>query len=661
MATHTITLHPANKTVAVPTGALITEALREAGLDVAQPCGGQGRCGRCAVVVEAGTVRRRSTIRLSGADLEAGYALACQTVIEGDATLLVPEQDKIERRLVTDKTARKVAVPFPYDPARDQTVRAFSLALDKPTLADTADDYARLERGLAAHGLRNLDVPLPILQTLGPRLRDANWQVTAIVETDNWRKPDGPPRLIELIGQSQGQSHGIAPTVGADTWVGPPTYGVAIDIGTTTVTVYLVNLLTGEAVDAAAEYNGQIRRGEDVISRIIYASKNNGLGEMGALVRSTINEVIERLAQRNHVEQKQIYKASVVGNTTMMHLFLGLPPSSIRLTPYIPTVNHPLPLLASDLGLDIHPLATVDCLPGVASYVGADITAGVLACGLAEADALTLFIDVGTNGEMVLGTRDWFVTCACSAGPAFEGAGVVCGMRATRGAIEEVWINSQTFEPTYRVIGEARPKGICGSGLISLVAELFITGVMDKSGNFAVGADLVSARTPRVRVGEHGPEYVVAWASETDTGRDIVLTKVDADNLMRAKAAIYAGFTVLAQSVGVDLKDVERLLIGGAFGKYINVEKAVQIGLLPDMPWDRFNFLGNTAVMGAYMALLSREARAQIKAIAEKMTYIELSADNTFYDAFTSALFLPHTDMGRFPTVAKIWDNGNNP
>jgi uncharacterized 2Fe-2S/4Fe-4S cluster protein (DUF4445 family) len=641
MAVHTITLHPTNSTVAVPTGALITEALKEAGLDVAQPCGGQGRCGRCAVVVEDGTVRRRSTIRLSGADLAAGYALACQTVIEGDATILVPEQEKIERRLVTDKTARKVAVPFPYGPARDQSVRAFALSLDEPTLTDTVDDYARLERGLAAHGIRNLEIPMPLLQSLGARLRDANWQVTAIVETDNWRRPEGPPRLIELLPGGSGNLEGC------------PTYGVAIDIGTTTVTVYLVNLLTGEAIDAAAEYNGQIRRGEDVISRIIYASKNNGLGEMGALVRSTINEVIERLAQRNHVEKKSIYKATVAGNTTMMHLFLGLPPASIRLTPYIPTINHPLPLLAADLGLDIHPLAVVDSLPGVASYVGADITAGVLACGLAEADALTLFIDVGTNGEMVLGTRDWLVTCACSAGPAFEGAGVVCGMRATRGAVEEVWINSQTFEPTYRVIGETKPKGICGSGLISLVAELFITGVMDKSGNFKL--DLGS---PRVRAGAHGPEYVVAWASETDTGQDIVLTKVDVDNLMRAKAAIYAGFTVLAQSVGVDLKDVEQMLIGGAFGKYINVEKAVQIGLLPDMPWDRFNFLGNTAVMGAYMALLSREARAQIKAIAEKMTYIELSADNTFYDAFTSALFLPHTDLGRFPTVAKIWGDG---
>jgi uncharacterized 2Fe-2S/4Fe-4S cluster protein (DUF4445 family) len=349
---HTITFLPANKTVVAPTGMLLTEALRDAGLDVIQPCGGQGRCGRCAVIVESGGVRRRSTIRLTAADIEAGYALACQSVVEGDAAILVPEEEKIERRLVTDKTARAVSVPFPYECSRDQTVRAFSLSLGSPTLDDAVDDFARLERALAPHGVENLEAPLPLLKELGARMRDAEWQVTAIIETDNWRQPEGPPRLIELIP-------------GADTEV--CLYGVAIDIGTTTVSVYLVDLLTGEVVDSAAEYNGQIRRGEDVISRIIYAGKNNGLGELGALVRETINEVLNRLVHRNHVDPLQIYKATVAGNTTMMHLFIGLPPTSIRLTPYIPAVNHPLPLLAADVGLDIHPLAAVDCLPGVAS------------------------------------------------------------------------------------------------------------------------------------------------------------------------------------------------------------------------------------------------------------------------------------------------------
>lgn len=639
MAKHTITFQPAGKTVEVQTGTLVVEALRDAGLDIAQPCGGQGRCGRCAVIVERGNIRRRSTIRLSASDIEAGYALACQALIEGDATVVVPEQEQIERRLVTDKTAQAVAVPFPYDSARDQTIQAFFVALDEPTLNDTIDDLARLERGLAAHDVHNLDVPLPLMQELGPRLREAGWRVTAVVELDNWRRPFGPPRLVDLLPGDQRQA----------------VWGVAIDIGTTTVSVYLVNLLTGEAVDAAAEYNAQVARGEDVISRIIYASRDSGLSELRTLARDTINTIIGRLAQRNRVDVNRIYKATVAGNSTMMHLFLGLPPASIRLAPYITAANHPLPVLASETGLNVHPLATVDCLPGVASYVGADITAGALASGLSEADTLTLFIDVGTNGEMALGTREWLVTCACSAGPAFEGAGVACGMRATRGAIEEAWINGSTFEPTFRVIGETKPRGICGSGLISLVAELFITGVVDKGGRFKM--DL---QTPRLREGERGSEYVLAWAHETDTGRDIVLTKVDIDNLMRAKAAIYAGFNVLAQSVGVALADAERVLIGGAFGKYINVEKAVQIGLLPDMAWDRFSFLGNTSLRGAYMALLSREARSQIKAIAEKMTYLELSADNTFYDAFTSALFLPHTEASRFPSVEALRRNGND-
>jgi uncharacterized 2Fe-2S/4Fe-4S cluster protein (DUF4445 family) len=290
----------------------------------------------------------------------------------------------------------------------------------------------------------------------------------------------------------------------------------------------------------------------------------------------------------------------------------------------------------------------VDCLPGVASYVGADITAGVLSSGLDDTKSLTLFMDVGTNGETVLGSQEWLVTCACSAGPAFEGAGVMHGMRATKGAIEEVWINGHTLEPTYRVIGGGKPRGVCGSGLISLLAEMFMTGVIDKAGRVNL-----SSESERTRGGSHGSEYVVAWGTETQDGKDIVITHVDIDNLLRAKAAIYAGFSVLSESVGVPLDTVEQVLIGGSFGKYINVEKAIQIGLLPDMPWDKFKFLGNTSVLGAYYGLLGKDLRKRISEIAQKMTYIELSADNTFYDAFMSAMFLPHTDLTNFPTVAE--------
>ncbi len=630
MSKHSVTFAPSNTTTEVPTGTLLSDAVAQSGLNIAQPCGGQGRCGRCVVVIESGSARRRSTIRLSAADLDAGYALACQTVVEGDLKVTIPDQERIERRLVTDKAARRIEVPFDYSPEL-QSVRAIQLKLTPPDIEDSLDDLARLTKGLERAGYPSVQISLGVLKKLGETLRAADWSPHLILDVGN---VDGEAaRVIDLS-----EDH-IAP------------FGLALDIGTTTVSAYLVDITTGEVRGNAAEYNGQIARGEDVISRIIYAGKGDGLTELGTLVRETIDTLLDRLRKRTGIAPDAIHKVTVAGNTTMIHLFLGLPPESIRRTPYIPAANHPPAYLAKDLDLPFHPEASVDCLPGVASYVGADISAGVVASGLAEQDALTLFIDVGTNGEIVLGTQEWMLTCACSAGPAFEGAGVVDGMRATTGAIEETWIHSSTFEPTCRVIGDSKARGICGSGLISLLSELFSTGVIDRGGNFKMDLD-----TDRVREGEHGPEFVVVWASETDHGNDICITKVDVDNLMRAKAAIYGGFSVLAESVGVDLAEVQQVLIGGAFGKYINVENAVKIGLLPDLSWDRFHFLGNTAVLGAYMALLSSAVRSEIKGVADRLTYLELSADNTFYDAFTAALFLPHTDIRRFPSVEEVWE-----
>ncbi|HUS84546.1 MAG TPA: ASKHA domain-containing protein [Anaerolineales bacterium] len=634
MATHKVKLLPEEKTVEVPSGTLITEAAASAGLEITQPCGGQGRCGRCAVKIEEGTVRRRSTIRLNTDDLNSGWALACQSLIEGDAVVSIPEQERIERHLVTEQTARAIELPFDYLPAEVQSIQTYKLSLTPPSLDDSKDDLTRLQSALQELSYHPVEISLSLLQRIGSVLRESDWEPHVLLETPT--PGSGPARLIE-IGASPFHPHGLA-----------------LDIGTTTVTAYLVDLISGKVKASAAEYNGQIARGEDVISRIIFAGKGNGLDELGTLVRGTIQTVLEKIQRRTGIPPDEIYKVTVAGNTTMIHLFLRLPPETIRLTPYIPAVNHPPRFLARDLDLPFHPLASVDCLPGVASYVGADISAGVLASGLAESDSLTLFIDVGTNGEIVLGTRDWMLTCACSAGPAFEGAGVVDGMRATQGAIEEVWVHSETFEPTYRVIGGGKPRGICGSGLISLLSELFVTGVIDRSGSVKLDLD-----TPRVREGDHGPEYVVTWADDSDTKRDIVLSKVDVDNLMRTKAAIYAGYTVLAASIGVDLADVQQVLVGGAFGKYINIENAINIGLLPDLPWESFHFLGNTAALGTYMGLLSNEVRGQIREIANRMTYMELSADNSFYDAFTAALFLPHTDINRFPNVAKIWEEEN--
>jgi uncharacterized 2Fe-2S/4Fe-4S cluster protein (DUF4445 family) len=645
MAEHTVTFDVAQEAVQVPTGTLLAEAAHRAGVEISQPCGGQGRCGRCALQVTSGQVRRRSTIRLSEEDLARGYALACQTVVEGDITVSVPPQEKIERLLTSDRTASEVTAPPGYDPLLDQTIQTVSLTLTPPDMSDQTDDLSRLLTALRLQtGIEQVQTSLLLLQNLGKSLRQEGWEVTAILDMETWDRLGQPPRMINV---RPGVSLGM-----------PPLWAVAIDIGTTTVTVWLVDLITGDVRAQVAQYNRQIARGEDVVSRIIFAGKDGGGEQLRTMVLDTINELIEQACKRVKSDppltRQDIVKAVIVGNSTMIHLLLGIPAENIRAMPFITTVNQIPTLTAKDVGLNILPDATVDCLPGVASYVGADITAGVLSSGLDDLDKITLFLDVGTNGEIVMGSREWLVTCACSAGPAFEGAGVVHGMRATKGAIEDIWVNSDTFEPTFRVIGGVKPQGICGSGLIALLAELFLTGAIDKGGNFKT-----TLNTPRIRQGEHGWEYVIAWAAEAAQNQDIVITRVDIDNLLRAKAAIYAGFTVLADSVGIPLEWVEQVLIGGSFGKYINVEKAIQIGLLPDLPWERFQFLGNTAVRGAYLSLLDRQAREKATEIASRMTYIELSADNTFYEAFMSALFLPHTDLSRFPTVEAAISNQN--
>jgi uncharacterized 2Fe-2S/4Fe-4S cluster protein (DUF4445 family) len=634
-----VVFKPSGQVVEVEVGTLLSDAAVEAGITLNLPCGGQGRCGRCRVRVAHGNVSHRSGVRLSSAELEEGWALGCQAVIKGDAVVFVPEQEKVEIEFITKAVgAERIALAAEFSGEVDPSVRRAHLIIDPPSLDDQTTDWDRLLRELSLqHDIQNVTASLPMLRTLGRDLREADWNVTAILEIgDPVTNPCTQPRLIDLLPGNQSDR----------------CYGVAIDIGTTSNVIYLVDLIKGRVLDRASAYNGQISAGEDVISRIIFSQKRDGLYRLQKMVLKTLNGLIEDLTSRNQIPPRQISKAVVTGNTTMIQLFLAIDPRTIREMPFIPTIGQPLPATAEEVGLNINPQATVDCLPVVGAYVGADITAGVLASDMYDTDALTLFIDVGTNGEIVLGNRDWLITCACSAGPAFEGSGVRHGMRATAGAIEEVWIDHRTYEPTYQTIGQLPARGICGSGMIGLLAEMFITGILDKAGK--IRRDLPS---PRVRVGDHGGEYVVVWANQSGIGTDIVINEVDIENLLRTKGAIYAGFSVLVRSVGLELADVEQVFIAGAFGQYINVEKAIQIGLLPDMPWDRFNYLGNTSVLGAFYSLVSRGMRREVIEIARKMTYLELSADNTFYDQFMSALFLPHTDITAFPSVMRTLQN----
>ncbi|MFC2030001.1 ASKHA domain-containing protein [Chloroflexota bacterium] len=631
-----VVFKPSGQVIEVEVGTLLSDASVEAGVALDLPCGGQGRCGRCKVRVEHGAVSHRSAVRLTSAELDAGWALGCQAVIKGDAVIHVPEQERVELELVPKAVgAERIALAAEFTGELDPSVLRAHVALDPPSLDDQTTDWDRLVRELSlqqdVHGVR---ANLKTLQSLARDLREADWDVTAALDMgDRELDPSARPRLIDLLPGDQTDR----------------CYGVAIDIGTTTNVVYLVDLLSGKVVDHASAYNAQISAGEDIISRIIFSQKRDGLYRLQKLVLKTLNGLLEDLSERNSIPPQQITKAVVTGNTTMLQLFLRLDPKAIREMPFIPTISQPLVITADEVGLAISPQGTIDCLPVVGAYVGADITAGVLASGMSDTNALTLFIDVGTNGEIVLGNRDWLITCACSAGPAFEGSGVRHGMRATPGAIEEIWIDHRTFEPTFQTIGQLPARGICGSGMIGLLAELFVTGVLDKAGK--IQRDLP---TPRIRVGDHGGEYVVVWASQSGIGTDIVINEVDIENLLRTKGAIYAGFSVLVQSVGLQLADVEQVLIGGAFGQYINIEKAIQIGLMPDMPWDRFHYLGNTSVLGAFYSLVSRPLRRRVTEIASMMTYLELSADNTFYDQFMSALFLPHTDVTAFPSVMRL-------
>jgi uncharacterized 2Fe-2S/4Fe-4S cluster protein (DUF4445 family) len=627
---------PTGQVVEVEIGTLLSDAAVEAGIGLNLPCGGQGRCGRCRVKVEHGAISHRSGVRLTSAEIDEGWALGCQAVVKGDAVVFVPEQEQAEIEIIAPTVgAERIALAADFTEELDPTLRRAHVTIEPPSLDDQTTDWDRLLRELSLrHGIENVTASLPMLRTLGRDLREADWSTTAVLEMgDPVNNPCAQPRLIDLLPGDQTDR----------------CYGLAIDIGTTSNVVYLVDLAKGKVLDRASAYSGQISAGEDVISRIIFSQKRGGLHRLQQMVLKTLNGLLEDLASRNQIPLRQIGKAVVTGNTTMIQLFLAIDPRTIREMPFVPTISQPLPITAEELGLNINPQAAVDCLPVVGAYVGADITAGVVASGMYDTDALTLFIDVGTNGEIVLGNRDWLITCACSAGPAFEGSGVRHGMRATAGAIEEIWIDHRTYEPTYQTIGQLPARGICGSGMIGLLAEMFVTGIVDKAGK--IQRDLP---TPRVRTGDHGGEYVVVWANQSGIGTDIVINEVDIENLLRTKGAIYAGFSVLVQSVGLELAEVEQVFIAGAFGQYINVEKAIQIGLLPDMPWDRFQYLGNTSVLGAFYSLVSRSMRREVLEVSQKMTYLELSADNTFYDQFMSALFLPHTDITSFPSVLRL-------
>lgn len=612
------------RTVTAGEGESIYAALKNNGIYLVASCGGKGICGKCRVKVIEGRSRIKASAKLRKKEREENMVLACQAFPEEDILIEVPEDAKlvIGDKIAVSKSKNLLEFLHSVEPVFTPPVECTVLDLGPPTIHDNISDLERVKRALEEKGIHGMRFSHDFVSLMSKALRDAGWKVT-LAYTDN----------LEAFALSPSECLNE--------------YGIAIDIGTTTVVLYLVNCYDGSLIDVGMTYNSQMRYGDDVITRIVHATEGGGIIELQQAVVDDVNDMLLPILEKNSISRDAVVAAVLSGNTTMSQLFWGLDPSSIREEPYIPTINIFPVWRAGAAKIRINSQAPVYTLPSVGSYVGGDIVAGVLASKMHRSPEIALFMDIGTNGEIAVGNNEWLITAACSMGPCFEGSGIRHGMRATEGAIESVKIDPVTFEPTLGVIGDTKPVGICGSGMIDAISELFFTGLIDQRGKFAT--DL---KTRRIKIEDEGPEYIL-YRGEL---RDIVLTEADVENVIRAKAALYAGVSVLLKEVGLSLDIVERIYIAGGFGNYLDIDKAIMIGMLPDLPEEKFSFIGNTSIAGAYLCLLSRKMRQEAEEIARKMTYMELSVLRGFMDEYMSALFLPHTDMDLFPTVKKAYN-----
>jgi len=626
---------PDNVEIVVDRGENLLEAAINAGVRVNASCGGAGVCGTCKVLIEKGEVEITRTARLSDDEYKRGLRQACQSRVLTDLTVYLPVESRLEKAVISresNEVVEALATGWRYNPPLSKCF----LELPPPTLEDNASDLSRVLRGLKRQcHLDNLTVDFNVVQNLSQRLRDSDWKVSATTLVTAVKPHAGEkrrPRLVNIEAGDTRETH----------------YSLAFDIGTTTICGQLLDLNRGQAIAQGIDYNGQIKYGQDVITRIAYSQKPGGLDKLQQAVVATVNGIIKELVTKSKIDVGEVGHMVVAGNTTMIQILLGIDPKYVRLTPYTPVANFIPPVKASSLGIKLGETVYLFSFPLIASYVGGDITSGVVGAGIYQRKKLTLFIDIGTNGEVVVGNSEWLVTASCSAGPAFEGGGVKHGMIATDGAIEDFDIDTGSLEPKLGTIGDVKPRGICGSGLINITAGLMIAGVIGQNGKF--NSDLA---TKRVRHSSDGYEYVLAWAAETETGRDIVVTEVDINNLIRAKAAMYAGCQTLAKSVGLKCADFAQVVVAGAFGSHLNVEKSITIGLFPDIPRERFLFIGNGSLLGARICSFSTDLMDDARRVAKMMTNFELSENRDFMNHYVAALFLPHTNSDEFPTISK--------
>jgi uncharacterized 2Fe-2S/4Fe-4S cluster protein (DUF4445 family) len=627
----TITFHPSGKSIEAASDSILLDVIHKAGILLDASCGGEGNCGQCLVRIEAGKIESDLSQQLTPSQVGQGYVLACKSkILETPAIVEIPEQSPRSGGQFIDDTdivGINQRDYFSNERMADPPVSKYLFDIPEPQLQNGLSDLDRLIRAIQSrYRKREIEVPLSIIRKLAEALRCSAGQVT-VTMTES-----GDPIYICALESGNRTSR---------------QFGIAIDIGTTTIAVQLVDMINPRSLAVRTTYNGQIDCGLDVISRIHYARKPERLEELRTKVLETVNRLTKAVCDACAVDLCEVSGAVAVGNTTMIHLLLGLNPEYIRLEPYTPTVMQSLNLTARDIGIKICPETRVYIAPAVGSYVGGDIASGLLCTDIAaDSEKLNLFIDIGTNGEMVIGNREFLVACACSAGPAFEGGGIECGMRAARSAIDKAHIDPDSGIASYRTIGDEKPAGICGSGMISLLADLFLTGWIDPSGKFNR-----DRKSKAIQIEGRRARLIVVPAEETASGKPITISELDIENIIRAKAAIYAACSLMLEQVDLNFAHLDKIFIGGGFGRFLDIEKAVVIGMLPDLPREKYRYLGNTSLMGACKTLLSRQFRERQLDLCRRMTYVELNTNPAYMDQYTGALFLPHTDIERFPSV----------
>ncbi|MBS7640847.1 MAG: ASKHA domain-containing protein [Candidatus Bathyarchaeia archaeon] len=627
-----VIFQPEGKRVKCPPNVTVLEAAKAVGVDITAVCGGLGRCGKCRVIIETGgeslnPVTEAERNFLSDTEISMGYRLACQVLVKSDLVVRIPEESRTGRqRLLVEG----IEVPVKLEPY----VRKYFVEIPKPSLLDLRSDVERLLDTLREkYGLDDLVIEPFVLQELPSALREADWKATVVIWNNRFIISVEPGDTTNRI------------------------FGCAVDIGTTKIAGYLLSLNSGLLLAVDSLMNPQSAYGEDVISRITYASK--GAKELNTLQKTVvegINKILESLMDKTGVRSDEIYEMTVVGNTAMHHIFLGINPKYVALAPYPPVIRGSVNVKARDVGVKINPNGNVHMLPVIGGFVGADAVAVILATKLYEADDICMALDIGTNTEVILGNKELLMAASCASGPAFEGAHIKYGMRAATGAIENIKIDPETLEVEYKTIDDVKPRGICGSAIIDAIAEMLKAGIIDFSGAFNR-----EIKSPRLRLSENGFEFVVAWSDETAIGKDITVTQKDIREIQLAKAAIHAGCMILMRKMGVRELDINALFLAGAFGTYINPESARIIGMYPEIPLNRVHVVGNAAGTGARMCLVSKSMRRKVEEIHKTVKYVELAAEPDFQTEFLNSQFLPYADFSRYPeTISMLKRLGRN-